>query len=134
MKTMDSIFLFVFGLVLWTIGTIYYAYAAPAMLETGALRFWISFSTAPVLSAGICIAVVRRRRIPASQWASAMLLIALPGMVGEAVVLTHLSTFMPRLQAATGGPYGAFLFAAYALALGAAEVVTLRAQPESLLH
>lgn len=128
MKGRDGIFFCVFGLGIWIIGTVYYAYAAPSMLETSALRFWISFATAPLLSAAICILVLRRRRIPRRDWASAMLLIALPGMVGEAVVLTHLSTFMPRLHAATGGPYGGFLFAAYALALGAAEIVTLRAQ------
>jgi Family of unknown function (DUF5367) len=124
----DCNFFFVFGLGLWMIGTLGYAYAAPAMLETGALRFWLSFCIAPLVSAAICILLLRRRRIPGRHWASAMLLIALPGMAGEAVVLTHLATFMPRLHAATGGPYGAFLFATYALALGAAEVVTLRAR------
>jgi len=56
-----------------------------------------------------------------------MLLLAIPGMIGEAVVLSHLSTFMPKLQATSGGKYGAFLFATYALVLGLAEIVTLRA-------
>ena len=50
-------------------------------------------------------------------------------MIGEAVVLSHLSTFMPRIQASAGGRYGAFLFAAYALVLGIAEVVALKATP-----
>ena len=58
-----------------------------------------------------------------------MLLLAIPGMIGEAVVLSNLSTFMPKLHEASGGRYGAFLFAAYALVLGVAEVVTLRATP-----
>ena len=57
-----------------------------------------------------------------------MLLLAIPGMIGEAVVLTHLETFMPRLQAASGGRYAAFLFASYALALTIAETVTLRSR------
>lgn len=56
-----------------------------------------------------------------------MLLLAIPGMLGEAVVLPHLSAFMPKLHAASGGRYGAFLFATYAVVLGLAEVVTLRA-------
>jgi hypothetical protein len=56
-----------------------------------------------------------------------MLLLAIPGMMGEAVVLTHLSTFMPKLHAAAGGKYGAFLFATYAVVLAVAEMVTLRA-------
>jgi hypothetical protein len=77
----------------------------------------------------ICIAILKLRHVPPSAWASGMLLLAIPGMVGEAVVLSHLSMFMPRLQASSGGRYGAFLFAAYALGLGIAEVVTLRATP-----
>jgi hypothetical protein len=58
-----------------------------------------------------------------------MLLVAIPGMIGEAVVLSNLETFMPKLHVASGGRYGAFLFATYALVLGIAEVVTLRATP-----
>ena len=58
-----------------------------------------------------------------------MLLLAIPGMIGESIVLSHLSTFMPRIQASSGGRYGAFLFATYALVLGIAEVVTLGATP-----
>jgi hypothetical protein len=69
------------------------------------------------------------KNVPAPMWASAMLLLAIPGMVGEAVVLSHLSVFMPRIQASSGGRYGAFLFAIYALVLGIAEFVTLRAAP-----
>jgi hypothetical protein len=58
-----------------------------------------------------------------------MLLLAIPGMIGESLVLSNLSTFMPKLHATSGGRYGAFLFATYALVLGVAEVVALRATP-----
>jgi len=58
--------------------------------------------------------VLRLRHIPASAWVAATLLLALPGMFGEAVLLSSFSTFMPRLQPASAGRYGAFLFAAYA--------------------
>ena len=57
----------------------------------------------------------------------AMLLLALPGMIGEAVVLSHLATFMPRIQETSGGRYGAFLFATYAVVLGIAAFATFRA-------
>jgi hypothetical protein len=57
-----------------------------------------------------------------------MLLLAIPGMIGESIVLSNLACFMPRIQAASGGKYGAFLFATYAIVLGLAEVVTLRAK------
>jgi len=121
--------LFVLGFMIWVLGSIYYAYRGPSVLETTSLRYWISFFISPLVSAIICIAILKLRRVPPPAWASGMLLLAIPGMVGEAVVLSHLSTFMPRLQASSGGRYGAFLFAAYALGLGIAEVVTLRATP-----
>ena len=127
MKTQDATLLFVVGLLIWILGTIYYASRAVAILETTSARYWASFVLSPIVSAAICIAILRWRRVAPTHWASAMLLLAIPGMIGEAVVLSHLATFMPRLQAASGGRYGAFLFATYALVLGVAEVVTLRA-------
>ena len=68
-----------------------------------------------------------RRHTPPADWASAALLIALPGMFGEAGLLTNFATFMWRMRPETAGRYGAFLFATYALFLTIAEIVTLRA-------
>ena len=126
MKVQDVVLLFALGLAIWVLGTISYANIGPAILETTPARYWRAFVLSPVLSAILCIAILRWRNIPAPHWTSAMLLLAVPGMIGEAVVLSNLSKFMPRLQAASGGKYGAFLFAAYALALGVAEIVTLK--------
>lgn len=127
MKLRESALLLFLGLAIWVLGTIYYAYVGRSILETTPARYWISFAISPILSAVICIAILRWLRIPATKWAVAMLLLAIPGMIGEAVVLSHLGTFMPRIQEASGGKYGAFLFATYAVVLGLAEVVTLRA-------
>jgi len=129
MKLQESALLLFLGLAIWTLGTIYYAYRGPHILETTALRYWVSFAISPVASAAICVAILRWRQIPPAHWAAAMLLLAIPGMLGEAVVLSNLGTFMPRLHEASGGRYGAYLFATYALVLGLAEVVTLRAAP-----
>ena len=129
MKTQESIVLFVIGFIIWIVGSVYYAYRGTSVLETTSLRYWISVFASPLLSAILCIAILKLRHVPPSAWASGMLLLAIPGMVGEAIVLSHLSTFMPRIQASSGGRYGAFLFATYALVLGIAEVVTLRATP-----
>lgn len=129
MKVQESALLFFLGLTIWILGTVYYAYRGPHVLETTDLRYWVSFILSPVVSAAICIAILRWRRISPPNWATAMLLLAIPGMIGEAVVLSHLATFMPKLHATSGGRYGAFLFATYALVLGVAEVVTLRAAP-----
>ena len=129
MNLQESAYLFFLGLAIWILGTVYYAYQGPRVLETTELRYWVSFALSPVVSAALCVAILRWRQIPLAHWASAMLLLAIPGMIGEAVVLSHLGTFMPRLQATSGGRYGAFLFATYALVLGLAEVVTLRSTP-----
>ncbi len=127
MKAKESALLFFLGLTIWILGTVYYAYLGPRVLETTELRYWVSFIVSPLVSAAICIAILRWRHVPPSNWATAMLLLAIPGMIGEAVVLSHLATFMPRLHATSGGRYGAYLFATYAVVLGLAEVVTLRA-------
>ena len=129
MKVQDSVLLFIIGFTLWVLGSIYYAYRGTQLLETTNLHYWISFFISPLVTAMICIVILKTRHVPPSAWASGMLLLAIPGMIGEAVVLSHLATFMPRLHAASGGRYGAFLFAAYALVLGIAEVVTLKAAP-----
>jgi Family of unknown function (DUF5367) len=89
----------------------------------------MSFVTSPIVSAVICIEILRWRHVPAAHWATAMLLLAIPGMIGEAVVLSHLGTFMPKLHAASGGRYGAYLFFTQAVVLRLAEIVTLRATP-----
>jgi len=129
MKRQETALLLFLGFTIWILGTVYYAYLGPHILETTALQYWFSFFVSPVVSAVICVAILRWRRISPSNWASAMLLLAIPGMIGEAVVLSHLSTFMPKLHAESGGKYGAYLFATYAIVLGLAEVVTLRSAP-----
>jgi hypothetical protein len=126
-KAQDMSLLFIAGLFIWILGTIYYGYRGPAILETTSLRYWLAFALSPVVSGALCIAILRWRQVPAAHWTAAMLLLAIPGMIGEAVVLSHLSVFMPRLHAVSGGRYGAFLFATYAVVLSVAEVVTLKA-------
>ena len=129
MKGQDVALLLVLGLIIWIVGTIYYANQGPAILETTSLRYWGAFALSPIVSAVLCVAILRWRHIAPANWTSAMLLLAVPGMIGEALVLSNLSAFMPKLQATSGGRCGAFLFATYAVVLGMAEVVTLRATP-----
>ena len=127
MKTQEVVLLLVLGLAIWIMGTIYYAQNGPAFLESTRLRYWLAFVGSPILSAVLCLVILRALRIAAVDWASAMLLLAIPGMIGEAVVLSHLPTFMSKLRESSGGKYGAFLFMTYAVVLGVAEAVTLRA-------
>jgi Family of unknown function (DUF5367) len=127
MKTQIRLLLVLSGFVIWIVGSVYYAYRGALVLETTNTRYWISFFVSPLISALLVVAILRFLRIAPSEWASAGLLLAIPGMIGEAVVLSHLSAFMPRIQEASGGRYGAFLFATYAVVLGIAEIVTLKA-------
>jgi Family of unknown function (DUF5367) len=127
MEKRDIVQLTTAGLLIWIIGTVYYAYVGPKVLETTGIRYWTSFTLSPILSAWLCIVIMRRRRIAPVHWATAMLLLAIPGMIGEAIVLANMRTFMPMLHAESAGRYGALLFATYAFVLGIAEVVTLRA-------
>jgi hypothetical protein len=120
--------LLTFGLFFWIAGTLWFERTGPRVFETTALRYWINFIITPVVSTAGCILILRWRHIPTSGWTSAILLIALPGMFGEAILLSHFSTLMPRMREASAGKYGAFLFATYALVIGIAEIVTLRAK------
>lgn len=129
MSLQNRIILFALGLIIWIAGSIYYVYRGHQVLETTELCYWVSFFASPILSAILVVVVLKFLRIAPSDWAAAALLLAIPGMVGEAIVLSHLSTFMPRIQESSGGRYGAFLFATYALVLGIAEFITLKAAP-----
>jgi hypothetical protein len=83
--------LLIFGLSIWILGTICYANVGPAILEPLSLRYWCSFALSPILSALLCVAIVQWRPIEPEKWASAILLPAIPGMIGEAVELSNLS-------------------------------------------
>jgi hypothetical protein len=125
----DVVLLLILGLGIWVAATIYLASQGPVILETTGARYWSAFALSPALSAVLCIGILRWRHIPASQWTTAMLLLAVPGMMGEVVALSRLSVFVPKLHAESGGRYGAFLFMTYAVVLAIAEGVTLRASP-----
>jgi hypothetical protein len=91
------------GLLVWIAGTVYYACPRHQVLETTQLRFWVSFFISSNISAILVVCVLKLLRIRPSYWASAALFLAIPGMVGEAVALLHLSTFKPRIQESSGG-------------------------------
>ena len=129
MKRIDSALLLFNGFAIWLVGTVYYAWRGAAIFETTRTRYRIAFILSPLLSGILCIGILRWRRIAPANWAPAMLLLALPGMAGEVIVLANFSTFLPKMHATSGGRYGAFLFAAYALVLVVAEAVTLAATP-----
>jgi hypothetical protein len=128
-RTREIALLIVFGLVFWIVGTLYYERFGTLVFETTSRRYWLNFVLTPIVTSAVCVLILRWMEVPASLWASATLLIAIPGMLGEAVLLSHFSALMPRMQETSAGKYGAFLFATYALVLSIAEIVTLRPSP-----
>jgi hypothetical protein len=127
MKPFDRLLLPMLGVAFWIGGTILYEFRGHQVFETSDRGYWINFVLTPVVTAGVCILILKWRHVPAVEWASAGLLIALPGMFGEAALLSRFAVCMPRMRPETAGRYGAFLFATYALFLTIAEVVTVRA-------
>jgi hypothetical protein len=127
MKMNDKLLFLLFGAAFWVVGTIWYEVRGPHVFEGTSQRYWINFMITPVLSTVICMLILKWRHVPAAAWASAALLIALPGMFGEAVLLSRFATLMPRMHPETAGKYGAFLFATYALFLTIAEIVSIGA-------
>lgn len=128
-RTREVVFLLAFGCLFWIVGTLWYEKRGPLVFETTAARYWINFVLTPIVTTAVCLLILRWQRIPAYQWASATLLIAIPGMIGEAILLSHFAALMRAMREVSAGKYGAFLFATYALVLSIAEAVTLRAAP-----
>jgi len=127
MKARDILLLVLFGSGFWCAGTLFYRVRGPMIFESTSLRYWINFFVTPIVTSAVCILLLKLLRIPAPQWATAALLIALPGMVGEAWMLPRFTVLLPQMHAESGGRLGALLFASYALFLGLCEVVTLLA-------
>ncbi len=127
MKMTDKLLFLLFGAAFWVIGTIWYQLRGPQVFERSSQVYWINFVITPIVTSGVCILLLRWRYVPVAEWTSAALLIALPGMFGEAVLLSRFATFMPRMHPETAGKYGAFLFASYAVFLTIAEIVAIRA-------
>ncbi|MGC2449407.1 MAG: DUF5367 family protein [Candidatus Sulfotelmatobacter sp.] len=126
MKPFDKLLFPLLGIAFWVAGTILYEYRGHRVFESGDQRYWINFILTPIVTTVACVLILRWRHIPAADWAFAALLIALPGMFGEALLLSHFATLMPRMRPETAGRYGAFLFATYALFLTIAEIVTVQ--------
>jgi hypothetical protein len=127
MRGREIALLLVFGVVFWSAGTLWYEVHGPRVFEGTAVRYWVNFALTPIVTSAVCIAILRWMHVAPAHWASAMLLVAIPGMLGEAVLLANFSTLMPRMHETSAGRYGAFLFTTYALVLSIAEIVALRA-------
>jgi len=129
MNRNDKLLFFFFGVVFWALGTVWYRLQGPRIFEGAPMRFWANFLVTPIATALFCVGLLRWLEIPTLEWASAMLLVALPGLFGEALILARFSVMMPNMQPASAGRYAAFLFATYGFVLTVAEIATISAKP-----
>jgi hypothetical protein len=60
MKGRDVRLLLLLGLIIWVIGTIYCANYGPAIMETTSARYWGAFALSPIVSAILCLVILRR--------------------------------------------------------------------------
>lgn len=127
MTPSDRIALPLLGVAFWIAGTVFYEFRGHQVFEGGAPRYWVNFILTTAITTVVCILILKVRHIPPIDWAAAGLLIALPGMFGEAILLSRFAEWMPRMHPESAGRYGSFLFATYAVFLTIAEVVALRA-------
>ncbi|MDE1177993.1 MAG: DUF5367 family protein [Edaphobacter sp.] len=125
MKRPDLVLLLAVGVAFWIIGTIYFSLRGRTILEGRPTVYRTAVLLTAALSSMLCIILFRFMNIPSASWATAMLLIALPGMFGEVIALTNPRIFLPRMQPASAGRYAALLFMTYAVALAIGEFVSL---------
>jgi len=130
MRRRDVYVLLVLGVTIWLAGTLYYHEFGTAILETTSVRYWSAFVVSPIVSTLLCVAILKALGIPPQYWAQGLLLLAIPGMFGEAAILSNWPVLMSSFGPASGGRYGAFLFMTYGVALTVAEMVTLKARSQ----
>ena len=66
MKIRECMLLLSLGLIIWILGTIYYAKVGHRVLETTPAQYWVSFAISPIISAAFCIFILRWRHIAPS--------------------------------------------------------------------
>ncbi|BAZ09406.1 hypothetical protein NIES4071_12140 [Calothrix sp. NIES-4071] len=118
MKRKDGIILASLGLVIWAIGTFVYSVIGSYFFEASTVGYWGNMVVTAVLYCGIGWGLIKWRRIKSEDALQAAICLALPGMLGEVLVLSTFSQLMVDMQPETAGRYGAFLFGGYSCLIG----------------
>jgi len=66
MSLHNRINLFALSLIIWIVGSIYYVYRGPQVLETTKLHYWVSFFVSPLFSAILVVIILKLLRIAPS--------------------------------------------------------------------
>jgi len=103
MTTKSAVVMALFGGAFWIGGTVLYRIRGAGIFETTSLRYWLNFVITPTATTLLCVGIFRWMGVPSAEWASAALLIALPGMIVEAMLLSNFAKWMPKMQATSAG-------------------------------
>lgn len=124
MSRFDGIILALLGMIIWAIGTFVYSVMGSYFFETSTVGYWGNMIATAVLCCGIGWGLIKWRRIKSEDALTAAICLALPGMLGEVLVLSTFSQLMVDMQPETAGRYGAFLFAIYSSLIGFAWLMS----------
>src|SRR5262245_31026438 len=100
-------FFFLLGVVLWAGGTLLYRNLGTMLFESGLIVYWTNFAVTVVAFCAVFMQSASRRKIPREHWPTTALLMAVPGLFGEAITLLQFAAILPALRTETAASYAA---------------------------
>lgn len=134
MSRKDGIILFSLGLIIWAIGTLVYRLAGSYFFESSTVGYWLNVIVTGALYSAIGMGLMKWRRIESQYWLHGAMCLALPGMLGEVLVLSTFSELMVNMQPETAGKYGAFLFGGYSCLIGFSWLISIKTSLQHVVN
>jgi drug/metabolite transporter (DMT)-like permease len=126
MSRKDGIILCLLGLFIWAVGTLVYRLAGSYFFESSTVGYWMNAIVTAILYSIVGIGLMKWLRIKSEYWLYGAVCVALPGMLGEVLVLSTFSELMVNMQPETAGRYGAFLFGGYSCLISSAWLMSIK--------
>ncbi|MBW4599349.1 MAG: DUF5367 domain-containing protein [Calothrix sp. FI2-JRJ7] len=133
MSRKDGIILFSLGVIIWAIGTFVYRLAGSYFFESSTVGYWLNVIVTGALYSAIGIGLMKWCRIESQYWLHGAMCLALPGMLGEVLVLSTFSELMVNMQPETAGRYGAFLFGGYSSLIGFSWLISMKVSSQRVI-
>lgn len=133
MSRKDRIILLSLGLMIWLIGTLLYRIAGSYFFESSTVGYWLNVIVTGILCSAVGMGLMKWRRIDTEYWLYGAICLALPGMLGEVLVLSTFSEVMVNMHPETAGRYGAFLFAGYSCLISCAWFTSMKASSQHVV-
>lgn len=134
MSRKDGIILSSLGVIIWAIGTFVYRIVGSYFFESSTVEYWINLIVTGVLCSAAGMGLMKWRRIESQYWLHGAVCLALPGMLGEVLVLSSFSELMVNMQPETAGRYGAFLFGGYSSLISCAWLISMKTSLQHVVN